>query len=270
MKRFLGIILSVIILSGSIATEAFAEEPSYEIQSINELEEILDEAYQDEKMSPSEKNNIIERTEPKVIEELCCKKFDEAIEIAEDIDIESIMNENKSEIQYGRKKLDIDDNYEAYIEFEDGEDKTIVGTIMDKLISPAYAATNGEKMWKSYGNRYFTAKITVSVGVGIGTCCLENHYKLSSKGIDENFGDAYVKWSASTGITGSLSPIGVYITDSTARTVGKSDVNMYARFQLDNSGAGTQSQTTIKLSTTVKYLDKDSTNKKIKVQHSWK
>ena len=97
---------------------------------------------------------------------------------------------------------------------------------MDKLISPAYAATNGEKMWKSYGNRYFTAKITVSVGVGIGTCCLENHYKLNSKGIDENFGDAYVKWSASTGITGSLSPIGVYITDST--------------------------------------------NKKIKVQHSWK
>ena len=50
-------------------------------------------------MSPSEKNNIIERTEPKVIEELCCKKIDEAIEIAEDIDVESIMNENKSEIQ---------------------------------------------------------------------------------------------------------------------------------------------------------------------------
>ena len=52
-----------------------------------------------DKMSPSEKNNIIERTEPKVIEELCCKKIDEAIEIAEDIDVESIMNENKSEIQ---------------------------------------------------------------------------------------------------------------------------------------------------------------------------
>lgn len=67
----------------------------------------------------------------------------------------------------------------------------------------------------------------------------------------------------------NIKRITVAITDSVARTPGKSDVNMYARFIWSISCSGMSSQGNSKLSTTIKYLKKDTAKKKIQVQHKW-
>ena len=126
-------------------------------------------------------------------------------------------------------------------------------------------ASNGETMWKDYGNRYFTAKATVNVGLGAGSVSLENHYILSVQGIDENYGVTIAEPS------GSLVPVrltsnGYIITYRTARTIGTSDVNMEADFTIQNSDGYIKN---ITLSTSVGYVDHNTSAKQIKVKHSW-
>ena len=124
-------------------------------------------------------------------------------------------------------------------------------------------------MWKDYGNRYFTAKATVNVGLGAGSVSLENHYILSAQGIDENYGVTIAEPS------GSLVPVrvtsnGYRITDRTARTIGTSDVNMYGRFKITKYGGSVGDIVTeAKLSTSVGYVDHNTSAKQIKVKHSW-
>lgn len=163
----------------------------------------------------------------------------------------------------------MEDGNKVYIEFEDKEEPNILECMENILVQNVQAATNGEKVWKSYGNRYFTAKAQITSGIGGAKVALENHYKLSSNGIDERYGDAYPVGSFSVGITGNISVGTVAITDSVARTPGKSDVNMYARFIWSVSSSVASSQGSNKLSTTIKYLKKDAANKKIQVQHKW-
>ncbi len=92
---------------------------------------------------------------------------------------------------------------------------------------------------------------------------------MSAKGIDERYGVPYVSLNVSVGVTGTASPGNCYITDKSARTVGKSDVNMYALYHYTwNIGAGTSTGTD-KVSTSIKYLKKDTAKKKIQVQHKW-
>ena len=136
------------------------------------------------------------------------------------------------------------------------------------MVPEVYAATNGETKWKNYGNRYFTAKATVQCGVGAAGIALENHYKVSKNGLDENWGEAFVTHALSAG--GSISAGEAKITDSAARTEGKSDINMHANFPWSFKMSGVNSQGTWRLSTAVKYVKKDSAKKRIKVKHSWK
>ena len=55
--------------------------------------------------------------------------------------------------------------------------------------------------------------------------------------------------------------------------VGSLSINMYARFPYQYTanvgGVGATSGGTFKLSTTVKYVAKNASEKKIKVKHSW-
>lgn len=118
-------------------------------------------------------------------------------------------------------------------------------------------------VWKAYGNRYFTAKTTVTVVGHSATLGLENHYILSSNGIDENYGeligtpdDAKCKVVKGTYV----------IEDGKARTPGASDVNMYGTFTCKVDTTSRQ----YKLDTAVQYLEHDTSGKRIKVGHTWK
>ena len=102
----------------------------------------------------------------------------------------------------------------------------MVSSVADVLLPSCYAASNGETLWKKYGNRYFTAKKSVLNGIGGAVIKLENHYKVSGKGLDERYGDSYVSENFSIGIEGSISAGNIVISDKTARTPGKSDINM--------------------------------------------
>lgn len=109
--------------------------------------------------------------------------------------------------------------------------------------------------------------ISHKTGIGAADVALENHYKVSSKGLDERWGDSYVTHSLSNG--GKITAQNPIISDSSARTEGKSDINIYARYPWSFK-AGFSAQGTWKLTTAVKYVRKDAKNKRIRVRHSWK
>lgn len=159
---------------------------------------------------------------------------------------------------------------EVILEFEDKAEPGISNLLSSMLAEPCYAATNGETLWKPYGNRYFVAKKTVLSGIGGAIIKLENHYEVSSNGLDERYGDAYVSFEFSAGITGTISANSPIISDKSARTPGKSNINMYARYPYHFSGKDIASGGgTYKLSTAIDYLKKDSSGKRIKVKHRW-
>lgn len=187
-------------------------------------------------------------------------------EEAEEIKMVSIGNGS----EYCRQVYELEDGNQLVMEFEDGVDglSSFITTGTVPIIQPM--ATNGETLWKAYGNRYFTAKATVTTDAGSISLSLENHYTLSEDGIDERYGTADCGISDGGSLGGSVGLEGVYITDSSARTVGASDVNMYAAFNITSS-AGDAGATTkvVKLSTTVGYVEHDYDAEKIKVKHSW-
>lgn len=247
---------------------------SYEVNSVSGLKKEIKEAYRDGKMSQSEQKAITEDTNPVVLKKFFEEKMeraDEAIADA-DIDVDKVLSQDPDG-EKGKVELNLGDHSKVVVEFEDKEERTLADSVADTLIPPCYGATNGETMWKKYGNRYFTAKKTVLNGIGGAIIKLENHYKVSGKGLDERYGDAYVTEHFSVGIKGNISAGSVIISDKTARTPGKSDINMYARFPYEFSAGvgsiGASTGGTYKLSTTVKYVSKNASKKQIKVKHSW-
>lgn len=72
------------------------------------------------------------------------------------------------------------------------------------------------------------------------------------------------------GITGSISADNPIISDPSARTPGNSNINMYVRYPYYYDGQGIAAAGgTYKMTTAVAYLQKDPTNKRIKVKHRW-
>lgn len=170
--------------------------------------------------------------------------------------------------EYCRQVYELENGYQLIMEFEDGEEglKSLLTSGEAPMIRPM--ATNGETLWKEYGNRYFTAKATAITSVSDAYIYLENHYILSKNGIDENYG--VQKNSTNTDKNVVITPMGVTITDASARTVGASDVNMYGKYKIrySTSTMGMR-ELTAKLETTVGYVDHNYTTNQIKVKHSW-
>lgn len=261
--------LTGINILGDYSTNIMAGEANYKIKNLETLKKQISIVKKDGKITTEEKETIEKTTKPEVL----CEYFEETMDQLKDTinktDVEKVMNHYDGTRQYGNTNIELEDGNKVYIEFEDKEEQNILGNMGNILVQNVQAATSGEKVWKSYGNRYFTAKAEIISGIGGAKVALENHYKLSSNGIDERYGDAYPVGSFSVGITGNISVGTVAITDSVARTPGKSDVNMYARFIWSINVSSMTSQGNSKLSTTIKYLKKDAANKKIQVQHKW-
>lgn len=172
--------------------------------------------------------------------------------------------------EYGRQVYPLEDGCQLIMEFEDGAEgaESFMESGRTSGIMPL--ANNGETMWKDYGDRYFTAKATVTTSVGSGSVSLENHYTLSANGIDERYGTAKGTGSTTSGAKVTIDVLGTYITDSSARTVGASDVNMYAEYSVKSSFNGqTPLEKIVQLATTVGYVDHNYSTRQIKVKHSW-
>ncbi len=269
-KKILSLVLAMAMVLG-MSTSVFAEQQkSYEINTVKELKVALKNCKTLKTTDGIVNSTLVKRTKPQVIAAFIEEKTDEAINAMNDVEIDKIMKETDDGVCYGKQTIDIGDGCQVIVEFEDGEDKTLLAKLGEMLIEPAYAATNGEVLTKGYGNRYFTASTTILTGIGGALCKLENHYKLSADGIDERYGDAYASFGGSVGITGTVTPGNVVITDWHARTAGASDVNMYARFNWSYSGANIATvQGSTKLTSTVGYMAYNKMTKEITVKHSW-
>ena len=268
-------IMTVILITSSISIYGLAatenKESDYEIKTVKELKNEIKSLKQADKLDRKMQKKIIKKTSPEILVDFIEEKTEDAVDAFNTIDADEVLKEVAPGKMYGKTSVDLGDGCEAIVEFEDGVDLNIFQKISSLTSMQAYAASNGEEMWKDYGNRYFTAKSTVEMGFGFAVLVLENHYKLSANGIDERYGEAYTDLSLSVILTGTASPGDIVITDASARTPGASDVNMHTTFDIVLNGAGVvNGQLAYKLSTTVKYLDINTSKKQVKVKHSWK
>ena len=172
--------------------------------------------------------------------------------------------------EYCRQVYALKSRDELIMEFTDcKEDETALSPMQHSpTVMPMEA--NGETVWKDYGNRYFTAKAAVTTTAGSAWVSLENHYTLSANGIDERYGVASAEGLTNVGKEVKMDVLGSYITDSSARTVGTSDVNMYAEYlmtMMSSSVGATEKR--IKLDPAVGYVAHNKTTKQIQVKHSW-
>lgn len=266
------ILIIILILFNATFIDSFAgirkTEATYKINTLSVLKDELN-LHNGNVYSDITKDKIIKETDPAVLKEYADEKIKQAIFVLNSINLDDILEEESEGTYIGKKTIDLGEGSKLIIELEDKEDRTLFSNIKDFFIPTAYAASNGETLWKSYGNRYFTAKTTILSGIGGCLCSLENHYTLSKNGIDIRYGDAYENYGFNVGVTGTVTHNDPIITDASARTPGKSDVNMYVRFNWNYGVPGMSQQGNTKLSTTVGYVDIDPANKQIKVKHSW-
>ncbi len=205
--------------------------------------------------------------------------MEDYIEKIDDVVSEEVENGNFDESYYDpeydksmeKYEIDIDSLTHVELELVDQEEQSpvdmIASNIKSTVLPSVYAASNGEVMWKKYGNRYFTAKYTRWIGPGYCTLKTENHYNVSSSGITERSADSWV--DISVGSFTSVSKPTNKITKKTATSV-----NSYAHCKTTLSVKfeckGQVVQYDLRERTGIKYLQKDSKNKKIKVKHYWK
>ena len=172
--------------------------------------------------------------------------------------------------EYCRQVYALKSGDELIMEFTDCKEDETALSPMQHIPAVMPMAANGETVWKDYGNRYFTAKATVTTAAGSGWVSLENHYTLSANGIDERYGNANAKAPTATGTKIEIDVLGISIADSSARTIGASDVNMHAEYLMRGTGGSAGlAQKTIKLETAVGYAAHNKTTKQIQVKHSW-
>lgn len=172
--------------------------------------------------------------------------------------------------EYCRQVYELKSGDKIIMEFTDCKEDETALSPMQHIPTVMPMAANGETVWKDYGNRYFTAKATVTTTAGSAWVSLENHYTLSANGIDERYGVASAEGLTNVGKEVKMDVLGSYITDSSARTIGASDVNMYAEYlmtMMSSSVGATEKR--IKLETAVGYVAHNKTTKQIQVKHSW-
>lgn len=247
---------------------AFAQtqhEDEKQIETVSELKSEIKQMNKDGKITTDERKQIIQKASPEVLEnytDSVIEKSFKAIENAQ-INPDKIMKDVGG-TSYGKATIAVDETTKATIQFEDGEEQGVLDKILDA--NSVYAASNGESLWKNYGNRYYTAKVSVQCGIGVANLTLENHYKVSASGITERYG---VTGVSGVSLLGTTKAGGAKIGTKYAKSKDKS-ASMYATYDINVGVKGVlYGQFTRKLTTKVKYIKLDKKNKKLKVQHNW-
>lgn len=255
MKKKFWVTVLILSLLGNVSTSmAFAEDSVSAIQTTEQLKAVIAEHLEDGKMTEHEKLMILENAEEAAVEGLIMEKLETATELLNEPaskDIKSLP-EGRNFIQY---EIDLNDGCNLNIELWDRSED------YDHRIGLMSTSGNSSP-WKEYGNRYFTAKATVSCGSYSVTISLENHYTLSSGGITERYGKPDITPSDKNVVKqyGDAK-----ISKSTASAIGSS-AGIYCSYSF-KKGTGTLQQ--YRMNTTVKYLAHNKTTKKIQVGQSW-
>lgn len=216
--------------------------------------------------APSSKAVIDETKAEQDIAKALVQALEEYADQSKDIQMMPIGNGT----EYCRQVYALKSGDELIMEFTDCKEDETALSPMQHIPTVMPMEANGETVWKDYGNRYFTAKAAVTTTAGSAWVSLENHYTLSANGIDERYGVASAEGLTNVGKEVKMDVLGSYITDSSARTVGTSDVNMYAEYlmtMMSSSVGATEKR--IKLETAVGYVAHNKTTKQIQVKHSW-
>lgn len=256
MKKHILIVLLGVTLAASMTTAAFADmaQDQKPIESAEQLKSAIALAMEDGQFLETEEEQIMAQATEDAIAELVAEKLDAAVEVLNREDVNQSMQQLSDGSQHVLKTYDLGDGCQMTVELRDQADGVQAGTAMP-------LAVTGE--WKPYGNRYFTAKATVTAAGYEVMLGLENHYVLSSNGIDEDYGKPIDDPGKGKCI---ISRGNYFIEDGTARTPGASDVNMYCTFTCKASSTTSK----YKLDTAVQYLAHDTIGKRIKVGHTWK
>lgn len=258
-KQILSILLGITIIASASVSTAFAEtaDSKGSIETAELLKTAIASYMKDGALSEREEAQIRAVATEDAVSELMQEKLDAAADLLNSADLTPGMERLADGTEYAVQTYDLGDGCQMTVELTDQAEGLQSGTV----VAPLAAASTG--IWKDYGNRYFTAKTTVTVAGYSVMLSLENHYILSSSGIDENYG---VSIGTSESVKCSVTKGTYVIEDSAARTPGTSDVNMYCTFTC-KSGA---KESKYKLDTTVQYLEHDTSGKRIKVGHTWK
>lgn len=237
---------------------AFAASAQYDIQNLDQLKAALSED-----LTKAEQAWIVERTDEAVVNELLMEKMDEAVEVLGDQENCANMKILTDGSGYDVQTYDLGDGCVLTVELRDAAEGALVNM---PAISPMSSTTQPDQ-WKEYGNRYFTAKASATIGSVTASMTLEHHYTLSADGIEAKRGNADSTWDKSGGKRTNTTP---NISDRYAKTVGASDVNIDCTYKFNwlSSDKKTQ-EAKYKLSIAVGYVDINKTAKKIKVRHSW-
>ncbi len=262
-KKIIILILNLSLIMITMTAPAFAETVMNDIRPIETAEQLktgINACMEDGPMTMSEKEALLAQTTDEAVAALIGGKLDAAEEIlkgSEDMTLKNLPGGRA----YAAKEYDLGDNCILRVELEDRAEGSSKGISIMPL-----ATSGSSEMWKDYGNRYFTATATVDCKVGSVTLSLENHYKVSSSGIDENKG---VPGGNLKKVIGTITWKNPQITDGVARTPGASDVNMYCEYTVKINDGKTTDVREYKLDTAVKYLAHDKAGKRIEVGHAW-
>lgn len=217
MKRQLvSILLGTTLIASAAMTPVFADtaETQEPIENAEQLKAAIALAMEDGRLSEAGEADIAAAAMEEAVADLMAEKLDLAVNVLNHSGTEQGMRSFPDGTEYGIQTYDLGDGCQMTVELRDQAE----GLSADVA---APLAVTGE--WKAYGNRYFTAKTTVTVAGYDVMLGLENHYILSSNGIDENYGKLIgtpdtLKFRVEKG--------NCVIEDDAARTPGASDVNM--------------------------------------------
>lgn len=264
MKKFSIMILMVLFVITSVPCAGFANTEtngsSSPISDVSAFKEEVNALAADGNLSEAEQQYLAENTDSEVVDDFVSEKMDEAVAVLNDESLNEDLTTLEDGQEYKREVYDLGDGCELIVELEDRAEEIENGIA-------AYATSGSNTLWKEYGYRYFTASATVSFSLGSATLKLRNHYTLSSKGIDERKGVGTAVYETDDGSVSVAEPV---ITDSIARTVGESDVNMYCNYTLNYSGEdGYAMSKKYKMKSNVGFVDIDKSAEKVKVKQSW-
>lgn len=256
-KKLFSMILTLSLVMGMTSAGVFADTQTNQIQNLQQLKDALSE-----NLTIAEQTQIIENADDAVLDQFLMEKMDAATELLTGQEIDADMLTLPDGRSYGMQKYDLGDGCTLTVELSDvaeGTSEIGVGAL-------PMASTTQPDQWKEYGNRYFTAKASVTVGSVTASMSLKHRYTLSADGIEAKGGDAEATWPKSGGRYSNTTPS---ITDRYAKTVGASDVNIDCVYSFISSSGAKNTTVKYKLATAVGYVDINKTAKKIKVRHSW-
>ena len=258
MKRKLfSVLLTLSLVLSLMVAGVCAETQQVKIQNVTQLKAALNQ-----NLTKAEQKEVIEKTAEDVVNAFMAEKMDEAVDLLNSQGTDLAMKQLSDGSAYAVESYNLGDGCMLTVELSDSKEGQVVRV---PQISPM-ATSGSSDQWKDYGNRYFTARASVSIANVTASMSLENHYTLSADGIEERSGVADVNWSTSNGSCGKSVPD---ITDRTARTPGVSDVNMYCTYDFKYTEGKIARTVSYKLNTTVGYVAINKTAKQIKVRQSW-